>query len=431
VKYCLLAVGILVLAGAAWAVHVASVQRRADELRLSADEACRRFDFVTAQRHLAAYLELRPADASTHLLAARCARRAEFIEDFEGPDSELRARASQRLDDAERLGAEPAALALERTLGRAQHGELSDTERTLVDSVKAGGADAPLILESLIHAYLRHLQFEKALMCVDSLLKLEPENVLALLWRGRMREQSKQARDASEDYELAVRLNPDFDAARYYLAEMLLRSNQVSDAAAHLQVLNTRTPDNLLVRLAWARCRIAMGEEASGQDLLDAWLKDAPKNHSRLLEALRARAGLALASGSPEEAEGFARRALQEAPLDPYALHDLARSLSAQGRGPEAHAIEEQVEKIKQDLRVVARCRERLNKNPADLELRHELGAAYLRVGRPDEALVWLNSVLDRDPKHRPTLQTLADYHAQAGNPTLAAEMRRRLGAGP
>jgi Tfp pilus assembly protein PilF len=60
------------------------------------------------------------------------------------------------------------------------------------------------------------------------------------------------------------------------------------------------------------------------------------------------------------------------------------------------------------------------------VSLRHEIGAAYLRVGRPGEALVWLNSALERDPKHRPTLQTLAEYHAQAGDEAAAAAMRRR-----
>jgi predicted Zn-dependent protease len=112
--------------------------------------------------------------------------------------------------------------------------------------------------------------------------------------------------------------------------------------------------------------------------------------------------------------------------LDQYALHHLANSLIAQERGQEARAVEEQLDKIKQDLRIVTRCREKLAKNPDDVSLRHEIGAAYLRVGRPGEALVWLNSALVRDPKHKPTLQTLADYHARVGNDAAAAELRRR-----
>jgi tetratricopeptide (TPR) repeat protein len=419
----------VVLAGVAWAAFVASTRRRADGLRQSADLACRRFDFAAAHAHLLAYLELHPEEAEAHLLAGRCARRAEFVEHYTGPNPGLFAMAPRHLAAAARHGGGPAAVALERTLGRAQHGDLPGAERSLVDRAKEGGPDAPLILEALTHGYLGQLQFEKALVCVESLLRLEPANVQALLWRGRIRGQVRQTRAAREDYESAVRLNPDFHPARYYLAESLLLSNRVDEAEAHLRVLNGRAADNLLVRLAWAKCRIAAGDGAAGQQLLDAWLTDAPKGHPRLLEALTARASLALAVGRLAEAEDFARRALLESPLDQHALHDLARSLNAQGRTRQAQGVQEQLDRVKQDLRNVARCREQLARAPDDLGLRHEIGTTYLRLGRPGEALVWLNSVLDRDPGHRPTLQALADYHSRAGNGAMATEMQRRLAA--
>lgn len=431
VKHWIVIVLIVALVGVAWAGHAASVQRRADEMWTLADEECRRFDFRAAHAHLLVYLQLRPERADDHLLAARCARRAEFIEDYVGPDAELREMAAKQLATAERLGALPSAVALERILGSTQHGDLAGNERTLIDCTKPAGADSPLILEALVHSYVRHLQCEKALVCAESLLQLEPDNALALLWRGRIREQINQARSARQDYESALRFVPDFDAARYYLAESLLRSNQPGPAEAHLRILESKAGENLLVRLAWAKCLIARGDGSVGQGLLDAWLADAPKHHPRLLEALNARAGLALASGRLTEAEEFARRALQESPLDRYALYDLARSLNAQERKKEARAIEEQLDRIKRDLHLVAQCRERLAREPANLGLRHEIGAAYLRLDRPGEAFVWLNSVLDRDPNHGPTLHTLADYHAQAGKEPLAGEMRRRFAAGP
>jgi tetratricopeptide (TPR) repeat protein len=400
------------LAGAVWAVCAGSVRQRAESLCAAANDAGRRYDFVAAHNGWRAYLELRPDDADAHLRAARCARRAEFLEDYTGPHAELSEAVADALGAAERLGAVAADVALERSLAWVQHGEASGND-DLREAAGSGDPRRVLILEALIHRHLRQLQFEKALACVESLLELNSDHALGLLWRGRIREQFKQVRAGREDYEEALKVVPDFDAARYYLAESLLRSRQAGEAEAHLRVLIDRGTDNLLARLAWAKCRIALGDADTGRDLLDAWLADAPAKHPRLLEAYVARARLALALGQPAEAESFARRALRESPLDQYALYDLARSLNAQGRGPEARAVEEQLDRIKRDLRVVARCREELAKHPDDLSLRHEIGAAYLRVGRPGEALVWLNSVLARDPKHRPTLQTLADYHAQ------------------
>ncbi|HEY7429017.1 MAG TPA: tetratricopeptide repeat protein [Gemmataceae bacterium] len=421
---------IALLAGAAWATHVVSVHRRAGGQRQLADDACRRFDFAAAQAHMRAYLALRPTDGEAHLFAARCARRTDLQEEFTGPDPTLRELAFQHLTAAERLGTAPASLRRERLLGRIQHGYGSSEERMMLrQRVQEGGPDASPILEALIHGYLRHLQLDKALACSETLLQREPENVLALVWRGRIWEQFGQWRAARADYALAVRLVPDFPVARYYLAESLLRANLVGEAAIHFETLKEQAGDNLLVRLAWAKCCIARGDDLVGQELLDAWLTEAPKNHPRRLEALSARARLALALGRPEEAEGFARRALQESPLDRYALYDLARSLNAQGRRSEAGTVEQQLADINQALRKVAQCKSRLVRDPDNLSLRQEIGATYLRLGRPGEALVWLNSILVRDPQYRPALQSLADYHTQAGNHALAQVVGRRLAA--
>jgi predicted Zn-dependent protease len=426
VKRTWILLALLLLAGLAWASHEAAVAWHTRGVRQSVDQARRQLDFVAVHEHLLTYLTLHPTEAAAHVLAGQSARRADLLADFRGLGADFLEIAARHLDAAQRLGALPPTLDLERTLIRVQQGQLGDSESKLIERVKQGDPNAPFILEALVHGYLRNLQCEKALVCVEALLKLEPANALGLLRRGRIRAQTQQMRRARDDYELAVRFVPEFDAARYYLAETLLRCNQVPEAESHLQFLNTRVSENLLVRLAWARCRIAMGDVSLGRDLLDSWLADAPRDHPRLLEALTARANVALVQACPAEAEDFARRALRESPLDRYALHSLALSLNALGRRTEAVAIQEQLDRIKQDLRIVSHCRERLAQDPANLQLRHDIGAAYMRVGRPAEALVWLNSVLDREPNHLPTLQTLAAYHAQAGNPALAVEMRRR-----
>jgi predicted Zn-dependent protease len=422
---------IAVLASVVLVILFSSFRRQSEDVRRLAENAYRRFDFLSAHAHLLSYLKVHPDEPEVHLLAARCARRAEYLEDYHGEAPELLDMIPRHLVAAERLGTAPVSLALERMLGRAQHGELSSIEPVLVDRVKQAGADAPVILEALIHGYLRQLHFEKALVCSESLLNLDPKNIHGYLWRGRIREQLKQLRSARDDYESALRLEPDFDAARYYLAESLLRVNKVKEAEDHLQVLHQRACQNLLVRLVWAKYQIAKGDQAIGQELLDAWLTDAPKNHPRQLEALIARAAVALATDRPVDAERFARRALKESPLDQYALYDLARSLNAQGQRQAAHAIEKQLDGIKQDLRSVARYKEQLARDPTNLRLRYDIGATYLRLGRPGEAFVWLNSVLDRDPQDKPTLQILAEYHSQAGIEARASQMRQRLAAGP
>jgi tetratricopeptide (TPR) repeat protein len=431
VKYGLLILVIAISAGAVWKIHAASVEQRADSIRKLSDEACRRFDFKCAHTHLVSYLRLRPGDPEAHLLAARCARRAEFLEDYTGPGPELAETVSAHLREAERLGAPAEAIAVERLLDGIQHGQANDSERILVARVKQLTQDTPLILEGLIHGYLRRFNFEKALVCEDALLRMEPGNVLGHLWRGRMRTNFRQKAEAKEDYETALRLLSDFDPARYYLAEIYMSANQLAEAEPHLRILIEHDPKNLLVRQLWAQNQIALGDNAAGMDVIDAWLEDAPPHHVHLVDALDAGARAALSSAQPEKAEVYARRALQESPKDQHALYDVVRSLNAQGKRDQALPFEAELDNVKKDLSIASKLWDRLAKEPANTKLRQEIGDTYLRLGRNGDALIWLNSILDRDPRNKQALQSLAEYHAHAGNEAMAAQLRQRLAACP
>src|SRR5262249_33467513 len=244
------------------------------------------------------YLQLRPTEVEAHLRAGRCARRAEFLKDYEGEDPELQEAASRHLAEAERLGASSETVAVERMLADMQHGVLLNNERLRAERVRKLTPDTPLILEGLIHAYLRHVNFEKALACQDALLRMEPGNLQGLLWRGRMRALLRQKQRAYEDFESALKLAPDFDPARYYLAELLAAENRYREAEPHANILIEHAPKNLLNRLLWTRCRIELGDYSAGAEL-DAWFQDAPPHHPRLLEALDIAARSALSSSQP------------------------------------------------------------------------------------------------------------------------------------
>jgi tetratricopeptide (TPR) repeat protein len=425
-KYGLVTLAILLAAGAAWKIHVASAAARADEFWELAEGACRRFDFRAAHGYLLNYLKLKPTDAEAHLLAGRCARRAEFLADYEGDDPELEEAAARHLAEAERLGAPPETVEVERVLAEVRHGAWVNNERFLVERVRKLTPDTPLVLEGLIHAYQRNVNYEKALACQNALLRVEPGNLQGLLWRGRMQALLRRKGLAYKDLESALKLAPDFNPARYYLAEMLATENRYPEAEPHVKVLIERSPKNLLVRLLWARCRVGMGHDPAGAGL-DAWLRDAPPHHPRLVEALDAAAQAALTSSQPEKAEGYARQALAEMPLEKHALYNLSQSLTRLGRMQEAQEVEKQLAQVTKDLAIVAQIWDRLTRDSTNLELRYELGSAYLRLARPGDALVWLNSVLDRESKHRATLRLLANYYERSGQRALATAMRQRL----
>jgi tetratricopeptide (TPR) repeat protein len=419
---------LIAAAGLGYGGYAGIQYRHASRLLVSAGQAMEQRDFTSAYALLVDYLNIRPRDARAHLLAARAARRAQFEELFYGPRTELLEQASRHLDDCSRLNGPPDAISLERLLLRLQQGEMSGTEGSLVAYAQTDGPDVPLVLEGLIQGYLRGLRLDRARFYVEELLARQPDNAQALVWRGRIKEQFSQFPSAKEDYEKALRCLPGFDLGHFYLAENLLRANNAQEAACHLESLRERLPNNALVRLGWARCQAALGHVEEARALLDDWLSDTPLTHARRLEALTERAKLALELGQPIQAEDYARQALQVSPLDQYALYSLYRSLTAQGRDEQAKETQAQLDRIKQDLQFVSKGLTKTKQTPDDLDLRQQLGEAYLRLGRAGEALVWFHSVLDRDPSYRPTLVALADYYEQQGNASRAAELHQRLG---
>jgi hypothetical protein len=79
-------------------------KRHARSLFQAAEQSAQRVDFLQAHSLLEKFLQLEPGNAGAHLLAARAARRAQFQEEFLGPQPGLRANAEQHLERCRQLG---------------------------------------------------------------------------------------------------------------------------------------------------------------------------------------------------------------------------------------------------------------------------------------------------------------------------------------
>jgi tetratricopeptide (TPR) repeat protein len=419
---------VAVVASAAYGTYALARKHRANRSRQGFQQALQRRDFVTAHSHMVNYLRLCPGDVGVHLLAAQAGRRAQFQQEFLERQTDLLHQATRHLEDCAKLKGPEESIALERALLSIQQAEFAELDETLLGYVETDNPDVPLVLEALIYGLLQRANVDKAAICISKLLLVQPDNVQALVWRGRLKEQLfSNLVSAREDFEEAVALNPDFDSARFCLVQNLLRVNRAEEASRHLAALEERVPDNPLVRLSRALCHIAQGQTEAGRALLDDWLTKTPSTHPRRLEALTARANLALTLDQPAQGKNYALQALRIAPLDRMALYILYRSLIAQGQHQEAKQVLTQLDQVQKDLEFVNKANTQIALTPNDRRLRHQLGEAYLRLGRPSDALVWFMSVLHQDPVYRPTLQALLEHYEKTGDVHQAAEFRQRL----
>jgi predicted Zn-dependent protease len=378
----------------------------------AARQAEERFLFQGGREHLEICLRLRPKDRGTRLLAARVARRAGNYP-----------AAAEQLDALRELGGEASPdHTLEIALLAVQRGDLAGAaEGYLRSCLQADHPQAFLILEALARGCLRVNRLNDALRLLHQLLREQPDNVIALVDRGTLREGVGLADKALEDYRAAYQAQPEYPAARLRLGQLLLHRNHPAEALPHFQHLHDRDPRQGKATLGLAQCRLALGECDEAADLLDALLAREPDNS----KALFLRGRLALDAHDLGAAEGWLRRAVALRPGDQQANYQLGLCLGRLGKQPEGAHYTQRAAKIGADLKLLVRVMKKALRSPSDPEPRLQAGRICLRNGQDRQGLRWLQGALQIEPQHAPTHAALADYYAGKGRPDLAARHRQ------
>ena len=391
----------------------------------AAQAALLRRDLAEARAQLETCLRVWPQSPRVRLLAAQEARRSGRLDEAE-----------EHLAVCRRLHLSSEALNLEEVLLSVQRGNLLPFEQGLLDYAERHDEQALLILEVLIDAYVQHYRLRRAFRCLNLYLHQRPDDVKALVGRGRVCERLFYYVEAAESYRRAVRLEPENDAYRLLLAEVLLVIGPPSEAAQHFERLRLRRPGDASVRLGLARCRRQQGRTAEAVRLLDDLLVgsdggDRPGLPSEIRAgALHERGLLALESG---DLEGGERRLQQAVALNPYdrqTAYNFYQCLLRRGKTARAKECLARVKRLDEDLKRIAQVTEKMQGTPHDPALYHEAGVLCLRNGKEQEGLRWLHLALSHAPAYRPAHETLADFYRRRGNTRLAEEHRRLAGVG-
>jgi tetratricopeptide (TPR) repeat protein len=362
-----------------------------------------------ARAHLAVCLRVWPSGGRVHFLAARTARRARL---FDEAEEHLRLCQKGHWDED--------AVTLERTLLLTQRGDGS-FEPYLRDRVERGDPDALLILEVLIQRSLDGYRLWQALWDLNQYLQRKPDDLQALLGRGKVWELLFTFADAVNDYRRAVELHPESEEARRHLAQALLVTGPPADAAEQFEELRRRHPDEPEVLLGLARCRLQLGRVDEARGLLDDLLARRPGHAA----ALNWRGEVAVAEGDLGAAEGWFRRAGERDPNDRQAAYNLYTCLLRLGKGDEAREARARFDRLDADLKRLDRLVQEALRRPDDPTLCCEAGVILLHHGQEQEGLRWLERGLRSDPGHVPAHRALADYYQAAGQPERAAYHRR------
>jgi tetratricopeptide (TPR) repeat protein len=389
----LVALGFLGLIGAGYLWLLPEYHYRA------ALSACKEDRLLDARRHLDWCFLVRPNDYEAHLLAARTYRMNNDVH-----------KAESHLDECKRIrGQATSSVQLEWLLLRAQISDLNALEPGLVTMVKAQDPDSPWILESLAHCYLTRLSFHIAHTYIDQWLKLEPDNLRALNWRGVIRERVEYVEGAHDDCVRILEISPGHWAVRVRLVGYLLQGLKLDEAETHLQILLKEHGDDAEVLAHWGQFNAFKGEMEHAKKIFDDLLAKNPDD----ARALYQRGKLELQEGRPEKAAQMIRRTLELDKGNVEARYSLYTALERiPGRKQEAKAALAEFQKGQQDNKKLKLMLEKMERFTSTQSL-VEAAEIFLREGQTDLARLFLIRAVGMDSANKRAHELLVNCYEE------------------
>lgn len=245
---------------------------------------------------------------------------------------------------------------------------------------------------------------KQVLLEVDRELRLResPTEFELLLKRGWQLLEEGTFEKALLVYNWLRQLNPDSLAALYGAGEAMSGKGELEDARAVFEDLIARSPMFLQGVDRLTDIAEAQGDHERAIELIERAIQLAPGAADRQVKLARQKHK----SGDPEAAENALRRALRESPELWEATLSLSELLLAQDRLPEAREIVEGAQKH----------------HPRRVELFNDLGIAFRRRGRLDEAARCYDTALAIDPNNAVLRYNAAVVQFMLGNNDVAAE---------
>lgn len=371
-----------------------------------------------ARNHLDLCLRVWPRSTRVHLLAARAARQTS---DFEAAEAHL-TRCLQLQQGATE------AVQVEFLLLRAQTGEADDVATTLLEYIESNQEERELILRTLAQAFMHHLRYGPAYVCLSRWIDLKPSSAQPYYWRGLVLERLNNSDEAMKDLLLGLEVEPDSVKIRLHVAEMLVADNRPLEALVHLERLQRQAPGRADVMACLGQCRYLQGQNGEARRLLEGAVRELPDNLPVLLHLAK----LDMHEGKAQDAELRLRRIVKLDFAYTEAHYLLVSALQMLGRDDEAKASLALFAKYTAVLEQANKLLKHEAQQPSnDPNVASEIGRLLLQIGHDRSGVYWLDQALLRDPHHQATHRAFAEFFESKGLAARAASHRRRLTDSP
>lgn len=352
-----------------------------------------------------------PSDARTQFTLARAQRLSGKIDAMQS-----------HLQKARDLGFPIDRLKREQLLAIAQSGKIREIEPQLADLFSSPGEDGREICEAVVSGMFVCYRLKDAFAILEAWRRDFPTDAQPNVVEGLYYFQKGGWLKAVESFEKAAQMAPDRVEIRLHLAEALLQLQRLEEAKINYLACLKKTPRDPNAIVGLGRCLFEQGDLAESRSKLTQALSIDPMHPGGTLLLAK----LEIADGQAAAALPFVEKAYSLRPYDPEVRYVLAQAL--QGSGQEERA-REHFDFITAQQLAQSKLRnmlEELERNPAQVGLRCEIGDILLKYGNPDEGVAWLQSVLEFVPNHPQACHTLSQHFRQLGREAEAMAVEQR-----
>lgn len=333
------------------------------------------------------------------------------------------------LQRARYLGIAPERADRERWMAFAQSGQMGIAGPQLVNLLETGGGEEAEICEAFALGYMRMRDFGAALALLEAWTQEAPRDARPHAWIGQIQTELRATEKAEKAFRMALQLAPSNAPAALGLGQLLLELKRPAEAIEFFRLAADDESAGAAAPVGLAASLQTQNRLEEAAQVLDLALQRFPDDYRLLVqkaEGFVEQGEYAAAEKllRPEIDSGSRRRELRYAYA--VALRGIGRIDEAAEHFAYTSEAAERTAAANQRIAAVA-------VEPTNADLRHEIGQTHLTYGNIEDGLMWLQSALEIDPKHRPSHRALAEHYGEktAQHPRyIGLAQRHRIAAG-
>lgn len=368
----------------------------------------------SAQQWLSYAQTLNVKNPRTRILLARSYRKSHDVE-----------QAYQELKNYYQLAGSSEEYLQEQWLLKAQIGDNADLRIHLSELLIRPQGDIQDICETYVNSCILNYQFDDALKILDLWEADFPEDPLPNFMRGKIFEHNRALQEAVEEFQKTLSKDARYAPAAYSLARIQLTRKKTEAAMKYYQITLDNTEHQAPAKVGLARCLRLLNRNQEAKNILTEVISKDPEELQKDYQAMGDHkssayssahlemGNLELAEKNYEAALKWLEPAAKANPRDLGAKNSLVIAYSRLGRKQEAKKLSLLIKETNDALEEIQKLLDQLLQEPNNVELRFQIGKAYLKYVSELQGVVWLNSVVRYQPNHRGAHSELARYYEQ------------------